>query len=168
MKDKGLAVTPKIIVQLLIVVVLIPLLPLLITWRWNWWEAWAYALTTIIGFVGSRWLANRRNPDLLEERASALEHDDAEPWDRVLAPLVALGSGLIPLIAGVEALWTPGPVYGLGVKVIALIVLVAAWCALAGPRVAAAVVVAGVAVGLLAMHLVTLQMVSRRTTVEPV
>lgn len=36
MKDNGLEVTPKIIVQLLIVVVLIPVLPLLITWRWNW------------------------------------------------------------------------------------------------------------------------------------
>lgn len=127
MKVNGLEITLKVVVQLLIVVVLIPLLPLLITWRWTWWEAWAYALTTVIGFVGSRWLANRRHSDLLAERARGIDHDDAEPWDRVLAPLVALGGGLIPLIAGVEALWTSGPVYGLDVKVVALIVLVAAY-----------------------------------------
>ena len=124
MKVKGLEVTPKVIVQLLIVVVLIPCLPLLITWRWGWWEAWAYAFVSIAGFVGSRWLVAGRHADLLAERARMVDHADAEPWDRVLAPLVGVGGGLIPLIAGFEALWMPVPVYGLPVKAAALAVLV--------------------------------------------
>lgn len=83
------------------------------------------------------------------------------------ADLVVLTLAVAAFVGGMMALhWRV--VRGVAVERLALIVLVAAWCALAGPRVAAAVVVAGVAVGLLAMHLVTLQMVSRRTTVEPV
>lgn len=127
MKDKGFVVTPKIVVQLLIVVVLIPLLPLLITWRWNWWEAWAYAVISIVGFIASRALVARRNVDLLAERARMIDHDDTEPWDRVLAPLVGVGGGLIPLIAGLEVAGSPEPTYSTAVKVVAVFVLLAGY-----------------------------------------
>ncbi len=127
MAQHTFSITPKIVAQLLIVIVLIPFLPLLISWRWNWWEAWAYAAVSIVGFIGSRVLVARRNPDLLSERARMLDHENAEPWDRYLAPIVGVGSGVIPLIAGLEALWTPGPVYGPAIKLTALMVLVAGY-----------------------------------------
>lgn len=88
MNDQQSLFTPATIIQLLIVVVLIPFLPLLITWRWTWWEAWAYAVVFIGGFVASRALAARRHPDLLAERASALSQENIAPWDRTLALLV--------------------------------------------------------------------------------
>lgn len=119
--------TPRIVAQVLIVVVVIPLLPLLISWRWNWWEAWAYAIISVVGFVGSRVLVARRHADLLAERARMLDHDNAEPWDRYLAPIVSVGGGVIPLIAGLEAIGTSGPIYGPAIKLAALIVLAAGY-----------------------------------------
>jgi len=102
MKKQSRAISPAIIVQLILVVFLAPLLPLLISRRWDWWEAWIYAFIAILGFIVSRALANRRSPDLLAERASFMQHENVKPWDKWLAPLVGLGGGLIPLIAGLE------------------------------------------------------------------
>ncbi len=82
---------------MLFFIVLIPLLPLIISGQWSWWQAWAFALVSILGFVISRALAARRHPDLLAERARFLKHEDAKSWDKVLAPLVGLGGGLVPL-----------------------------------------------------------------------
>jgi len=93
--NRSLPLTPRVVVQLLIVVVLLPGLPVLITQRWDWWEAWAYAAVSAIGFVLSRVLAVKRSPDILIERSRAFEHANTEPWDRVLAPLVGIGGGVI-------------------------------------------------------------------------
>jgi protein-S-isoprenylcysteine O-methyltransferase Ste14 len=103
MKSQAKMISPRVIVQVLLFIVVIPCLPLLISWRWDWWEAWAFALACILGFVISRALAAQRHPDLLAERARFLQHEDAKSWDKLLAPLVGLGGGLIPLVAGLEA-----------------------------------------------------------------
>jgi len=100
----------RVILQLILFIFVIPLLPLLLTARWGWWEAWVYAGVNVLGFVISRALAARQHPDLLRERAKFSDHEDAAAWDKVLAPLVGLGGGLIPLVAGLDALfgWSPG------------------------------------------------------------
>lgn len=69
-------------------------------------------------------LAARRNPELLRERAKFLQHENAEPWDRVLSPLVSLGSGLIPLVAGLDELFGWSPAYSLTAKIISLVVII--------------------------------------------
>ena len=50
-------ITPRVIIMLLIFVVLVPFLPLLISRQWDWWEAWVYAIVSILGFVISRAIA---------------------------------------------------------------------------------------------------------------
>jgi protein-S-isoprenylcysteine O-methyltransferase Ste14 len=92
----------KTLVLMLFFIVVIPFMPLLVSGKWNWWEAWTYALIGILGFIVSRALAARRHPDLLAERARFLQHEDAKPWDKLLSPLVGLGGGLIPLAAGLD------------------------------------------------------------------
>lgn len=119
--------TSSLMVRLLLVVVVIPFLPLLITARWGWWEAWVYALLWILGFVVSRGLVARRHPDLLEERARSLEHHDVPSWDKVLAPMVGLGVGGIPLVAGLEALVSEGDTFVLPVRLGALALLIASY-----------------------------------------
>jgi protein-S-isoprenylcysteine O-methyltransferase Ste14 len=114
-------------VQLLIFVVVIPFLPLLISGRWDWWEAWVYAIIYILGFVLSRMLAARRHPDLLAERARFTQHEDAKPWDKWLAPSVGLGGGLIPLVAGLDALFVWSPTFSLPVKILALAIILAGY-----------------------------------------
>lgn len=88
----GKGTSPLVVVLMLLFIVVRPCLPLLISWRWDWWEAWVYAIVAVLGFAVSRVLAARRHPDLLAERARFMRHENAEPWDRVLAPLAALGS----------------------------------------------------------------------------
>jgi protein-S-isoprenylcysteine O-methyltransferase Ste14 len=120
-------ITLRVIVLMLFFIVGVPFFPLLISWRWGWWEAWAYAVIGILGFAISRALAARRNPDLLRERARFMRHDNAKPWDKLLAPLVGLGGGLIPLVAGLDARFGWSPAFSVPVKIASLAVIVAGY-----------------------------------------
>ncbi len=113
----------RVVVLMLLVVVVFPFLPLLISWRWNWWEAWVYAIISVLGFAVSRMLAGRRNPGLLAERARFMAHKDAKPWDRLLSPLVGLGSVFILLAAGLDASFGGSPAFGLALKILALLII---------------------------------------------
>lgn len=126
MSNPNKILTVRVIVQLLVFIVLVPFLPLLISWDWAWWEAWVYALIGILGFVVSRVLAARRHPGLLAERAKFMQHEDTKPWDNLLARLVGLGGALIPLAAGLDARYAwSGVDFGLTEKIIALVLILA-------------------------------------------
>ena len=117
----------RVIVQVLLVVVVVPFLPLLISRRWGWWEAWTFALINIGSFAASRALAARRHPDLLTERARMTQHADAKPWDKLLSPLVGLGSGSIPLVVGLDALSGGSTAFSPPAKIAALLIIVAGY-----------------------------------------
>lgn len=125
MDSQPKTIISRTIVQMLFFVVIVPFLPLLISWRWGWWEAWVFAILGISNFFVSRALAARRHPDLIAERARFLRHEDAKPWDRTLAPLVGLGGGLVPLVAGLGARFDWSTAFSLPVKILALVVILA-------------------------------------------
>jgi protein-S-isoprenylcysteine O-methyltransferase Ste14 len=127
MSDQQRTVRPRVVVQLLVFIVVVPFLPLLISGHWGWWEAWAYGAIGIVGFALSRGLAARRHPDLLAERARFMRHENAQPWDRILAPLLGLGGGLIPLVAGLDARLGWSRPFGGPLKVAALLVILAGY-----------------------------------------
>jgi protein-S-isoprenylcysteine O-methyltransferase Ste14 len=116
-----------LVIQLLLVVVVVPFLPLLISRQWNWWEAWAFAIVNNLTFVISRVLAARRNPDLLAERARFMRHEDAKSWDKALSPIVGLGSGLIPLVAGLDALYDWSPAIRLPIVLVSMFLFLAGY-----------------------------------------
>lgn len=120
--------SPRVILPMLFFVVLVPFLPLLISADWRWWEAWVYALVSVLGFAISRILAARRHPDLIAERARFLRQPDAKPWDAVLAPLVGLGGGLVPLVAGLDAHFDWSPAFSAPVKLLSLVFFLAGYC----------------------------------------
>jgi protein-S-isoprenylcysteine O-methyltransferase Ste14 len=117
--------TARIIFQLILVVIVIPMLPILITWRWGWWEAWVLFAILFLGFVLSRLLAARKHPGILAERAASMGKEDTEPWDKFLAPFLALGGLVVPLIAGLDERfnWSPQP-FSMPLKCAAIAVLV--------------------------------------------
>ena len=121
------AFTPKRIVQLVLVLILIPLLPMLISGDWNWWEAWFFAISYFLVFVLSRVMVSKRHPDLLAERAHSMKRDNAKSWDKILAPAVALGIVLIPLVAGLDALYDWSPSFSLSVKLIAIVLILSGY-----------------------------------------
>lgn len=127
MNLRATLVTPRVVAMLLRVLIVIPMLPLIISGRWGWWEAWAYVLVSAVGFVLSRWLAARRHPDLIAERARFMQQDDAKPWDRLLAPLVALGSVVILVVAGLDARLGWSPPFDLSVRLAGLAGVIAGY-----------------------------------------
>ena len=127
MHDHNQKWAAKTVIQLLVFVILVPLLPLLVSRRWDWWEAWVFAFVCIGGFVASRIIVARRWPDLIAERARFTDHKDTKSWDRILAPLVGLGSALIPLAAGLEALAGGTVVFSLPAKIFALALITAGY-----------------------------------------
>ena len=127
MSEPKIVFTPRAILQMLFFILVTPCLPLLISRHWDWWEAWIYALVSIFGFIISRALARRRHPDLLAERARFLRHADAKPWDRLLAPLVSLGGGLVLVVAGLDELLGWSPAFSLAVKIVSLLIILAGY-----------------------------------------
>ena len=124
MENSKLQLNVRTVVQMLVFIVLVPFLPLLISWKWDWWQAWAYGLIGVFGFVVSRLLVNMRHPDLIAERAKFMQHEDTKSWDEVLARLVGLGGALIPLAAGLDVKygWSK-TAYSLTVELVALVVI---------------------------------------------
>jgi protein-S-isoprenylcysteine O-methyltransferase Ste14 len=125
MENSKIQLTVRTVVQMLVFIVLVPFLPLLISLKWDWWQAWVYGLIGVLGFVISRLLVNRRHPDLIAERAKFMQHEDTKSWDEILARMVGLGGALIPLAAGLDAKygWSVTD-YSTSVELVALLFIV--------------------------------------------
>lgn len=115
----------RAVVLVLIFVLLAGVLPLLITWQWDWWEGWVYAVIVIGAFVVSRVFAAQRHPGILAERARGLGGRNVASWDRVLAPIVGFGGILIPIVAGLDVRFAWSPVVALPVRLVALALILA-------------------------------------------
>jgi protein-S-isoprenylcysteine O-methyltransferase Ste14 len=120
MDNQKKSITPRYVFQLFLFIIVVPFLPLLISWSWDWWEAWVYGIINVLGFAISRAMAAKRNPDLISERAQFMKHENVFNWDKILAPLVVLGGGLIPLVVGLDELLNWSPAFSMLIKIIAL------------------------------------------------
>lgn len=112
--------TLRVIIQLIIVVLVAPFIPMIISGQWSWWQAWAYALVSILAFVISRIIVNRVHPDLIQERARFLNAKDTKSWDKLLAPLLGLGTILILVVAGLDKYYDWTSASSLTINLIAL------------------------------------------------
>lgn len=111
----------RAVVQMVLIVFAAPFIPMMISGRWNWPEAWLYVVFSSLSFVISRILVARRHPDLIAERARFMEAGDTKPWDRILAPMLALGSILILVVAGLDEFYGWSPAYSSGAKIAAFV-----------------------------------------------
>ncbi len=110
----------RVIFMLLLVLVIFPMLPMIISGRWNWWQAWVMLALFILSFIISRAIAARKTPDILKERANYDTHENTQPWDKWLSPLVACGSVFILLAAGLDELFNWSPDFPLAWELIGL------------------------------------------------
>jgi protein-S-isoprenylcysteine O-methyltransferase Ste14 len=114
------SLTPRSVIILLLFIIVIPFLPLLISWSWDWWEAWVYGFVNVLGYAISRAMAAKRNPDLITERAQFMKNENVFNWDKILAPLAGFGGGLITLVVGLDKLLNWSPAFSILIKIIAL------------------------------------------------
>ena len=119
--------TVRTFIMLSVFIVLAPSLPLIISRRWDWWEAWVYAIISILGFIISRFLASRKNPDLLVERSEYLQHKNTQSWDKALSPISGVGGVLMVIIAGLDSLHGWSPEYSLSIKIFSIALFIAGY-----------------------------------------
>jgi protein-S-isoprenylcysteine O-methyltransferase Ste14 len=124
MSKQGKTIMFRTILQLVLVVLIAPFLPMILSGDWGWWQAWTYAALSILSFVVSRVIVSRVHPDLIRERASFMEAKDTKSWDKVLAPLLVFGSILILVVAGLDRFFGWSNAYATIVNVIALLGIV--------------------------------------------
>jgi len=103
-------ISPRRWIALTIVYLFIPLVLFVCGGDFGWWQAWVYSVLVVAAGIGGRILAERRHPGLLAERQSLEKIQDAKPWDKVLAPLMALSVGFpLVIVAGLDHRfgWSP-------------------------------------------------------------
>jgi len=114
------AYAAKALILVALFVVGMPLMPLLVSGRWGWPEAWAYAALSVVSFAISRFLAARKDSGILAERANSLGRPDAEPFDKFMLPLLALGGAALPLVCGLDERFSWSPHFSSALKLVAL------------------------------------------------
>lgn len=117
----------RIGVMLLLVLVVMPMLPILISGRWGWWQAWLMVAIFVLSFIISRVLAARKTPDILRERANYNQHANTQPWDKWLSPMVAFGSVFVMLVAGLDARYQWSAGFSLPVEMLGLALILAGY-----------------------------------------
>ncbi len=98
-------------VRMVVVYLLVPSMLFVSAWTVAWWQAWVFSLLILAAGIAGRWWAERRNPGLLAERAAGFGREaGVKPWDRILAPLMALSLSFpLVLVAGLDHhfSWSP-------------------------------------------------------------
>ncbi len=86
-------------VKLILVYLMIPGTLFICAWDIAWWQGWVYGLLIFTVGVGGRAWAEKRHPGLMAERVKFEKNADVKPWDKILAPLMALSVGFPLVIA---------------------------------------------------------------------
>ncbi len=95
--------SPRQWVRLVLAYLLIPLILLICGGDLGWWQAWLYSLLIVAVGIGGHMWAEQRHPGLMAERQNPESIQNAKPWDKVLAPLMAVSVGYpMVLVAGLD------------------------------------------------------------------
>lgn len=102
--------SPRHWIRLVAVYLLIPAFLLISGGDFGWWQAWLYSLLLFGTGIGGRVWADQRHPGLLAERQNIENIQAAKSWDKVLAPLMAVGVSFpLVIVAGLDHRfnWSP-------------------------------------------------------------
>lgn len=76
----------------------------------SWWQGWGFSVLLFLAGIGGRILAEKQHPGILLERVNMEKAKNAKPWDKVLAPLMAISLSFpLVIVAGLDHRygWTP-------------------------------------------------------------
>ena len=112
-------------IRLIIIHLLIPLFLLVCGWDFTWWQAWVFSLMIIGTGIGGRILAEQRHPGILAERTKWEKNPNVKPWDKVLAPLMAISVSFpLVIVAGLDHHFGWSPVFPIWLIILGFILIV--------------------------------------------
>jgi len=95
--------SPRQWFRLVVVYLLIPVILMICGGDFSWWQAWIYSLLILAAGIGGRMWAELRHPGMMAERQNIENIQNAKPWDKVLAPLMAVSIGYpMVIVAGLD------------------------------------------------------------------
>jgi protein-S-isoprenylcysteine O-methyltransferase Ste14 len=90
----------------------------------RWWQAWVFSALIAVAGIGGRAWAEGRHPGLMAERTDSKMFSKAKPWDKVLAPLMALSiSYPLVIVAGLDHRFGWSPVFPRWIQILGLVVI---------------------------------------------
>ncbi len=102
-KEAAQTASPRQWFRLAVAYLLIPLILFICGGELGWWQAWLYAALILAAGIGGRIWAERRHPGIMAERQNIEKMQEAKPWDKVLAPLMAVSIGFpMVIVAGLD------------------------------------------------------------------
>ncbi len=112
-------------IRLIMTYLFIPLVLFVCGWDFSWWQAWIFSLLIIAAGLGARMWAERRHPGLMVERAKLFEKTpDVKPWDKVLAPLMAVSISFpLFIVAGLDHRFGWSPVFPIWLNLFGFILI---------------------------------------------
>jgi protein-S-isoprenylcysteine O-methyltransferase Ste14 len=111
-------------VRLVATYLILPLILLVSGGDIGWWQAWVFAALIVAAGIGAHIWAERRHPGLMAERLEAATAPGVKPWDKVLAPLMAVSLVFPPVIvAGLDHRFNWSPMFPLWVNLLGLVLV---------------------------------------------
>ena len=111
-------------IKLILTYLLMPLVLLLIGWDLAWWQGWLYSVLFLVVGIGSRFLAEKRHPGLMAERGKFGKDQNAKPWDKVLAPLMAISLSFpLFIVAGLDHRFGWSPEFPIWLNILGFILI---------------------------------------------
>jgi protein-S-isoprenylcysteine O-methyltransferase Ste14 len=111
-------------IRLIFTYLLVPLILFASAGDFSWWQAWVFTLLIFAAGIGGRLWAEQRHPGLMAERASSMDAQDVKPWDKVLAPLMAISISFpLAIVAGLDHRFGWSPVFPLWLNIVGFILI---------------------------------------------
>ncbi len=116
--------SPRLWVVLIFIYLSIPLILLICGGDFSWWQAWVFSVLIFVAGIGGRILAEKRHPGILLERSSMEKAQNAKPWDKVLAPLMAISFSFpLVIVAGLDHRYGWTPLFSTWINILGLVII---------------------------------------------
>ena len=118
------APSPRLWFVLIFIYLSIPLILLICGGDFSWWQAWVFSVLIFVAGIGGRILAEKRHPGILLERSSMEKAQNAKPWDKVLAPLMAISFSFpLVIVAGLDHRYGWTPLFSTWINILGLVII---------------------------------------------